>query len=111
MPRQHFQPCVGRLWLHAVVGPSQWCRATCAQPSAAQHGRCQGRPASGPPACAAQEAGSYRPAVRPERRRAMVAELVGAVPAALQVLAACLERHHGAPLRARSPGGPLRRAA
>ena len=44
-----------------------------------------------------QEAGSYRPAVRPERRRAMVAELVNAVPAALQVLATCLERHHGEP--------------
>ncbi|KAK9827594.1 hypothetical protein WJX81_001986 [Elliptochloris bilobata] len=41
-----------------------------------------------------QEAGSYRPAVRPERRRAMVAELVSAVPAVLQVLATCLELHH-----------------
>ena len=37
-----------------------------------------------------QEVGSYRPAVRPERRRAMQREIVASAPHALQVLASCL---------------------
>ena len=41
-----------------------------------------------------QEVGSYRPAVRPERRRAMQQEIVASAPHALQVLASCLN-HKG----------------
>lgn len=37
-----------------------------------------------------QEVGSYRPAVRPERRHAMQREIVASAPQALQVLASCL---------------------
>lgn len=37
-----------------------------------------------------QEAGSYQPAVRPERRRALHEEMLAAVPQALQVLGSCL---------------------
>ena len=37
-----------------------------------------------------QEAGSYRPAVRPERRRQMFDELKASFPAALRVLSSCL---------------------
>ncbi len=39
-----------------------------------------------------QEVGSYRPAVRPERRRQMQQEVVDAAPHALQVLASCLNQ-------------------
>ncbi len=39
-----------------------------------------------------QEVGSYRPAVRPERRRQMQQEVVNAAPHALQVLASCLHQ-------------------
>jgi hypothetical protein len=37
-----------------------------------------------------QEAGSYRPAVRPERRRQMYDELKASFPVALAVLTKCL---------------------
>lgn len=37
-----------------------------------------------------QEVGSYRPAVRPQRRRQMQDEVVAEAPLALQVLASCL---------------------
>ncbi|KAK9830032.1 hypothetical protein WJX72_009312 [[Myrmecia] bisecta] len=40
-----------------------------------------------------QEGGSYRPAVRPERRKQMVEELIASAPQALQVLSACLNQH------------------
>ncbi len=39
-----------------------------------------------------QEVGSYRPAVRPERRREMQQEMVATAPNALQVLASCLNQ-------------------
>ncbi|DBA80940.1 TPA: hypothetical protein ACH3X2_007160 [Trebouxia sp. C0005] len=39
--------------------------------------------------------GSYRPAVRPERRRQMQQEVVDAAPHALQVLASCLNQKGG----------------
>lgn len=41
-----------------------------------------------------QEVGSYRPAVRPDRRRAMQREIMASAPQALQVLASCLN-HKG----------------
>ena len=44
-----------------------------------------------------QEAGSYRPAVRPQRRREMVQELVTALPNALQLLASLLQQPSGKP--------------
>jgi hypothetical protein len=37
-----------------------------------------------------QEASSYQPAVRPERRRQVIDEMVAYAPAALQILASCL---------------------
>lgn len=49
-----------------------------------------------------EEVGSYRPAVRPERRRSMQQEIVASAPHALQVLASCLN-HKGAP----SVAGPV----
>lgn len=42
-----------------------------------------------------EEVGSYRPAVRPERRRQMQQEVVDATPHALQVLASCLNQKGG----------------
>ena len=44
-----------------------------------------------------QEAGSYRPAVRPQRRREVVQELVAALPNALQLLASLLQQSSGKP--------------
>lgn len=44
----------------------------------------------------AQEAGSYRPAVRPERRRQLIDEMVQALPTALQLLTTILQQHTGA---------------
>ena len=44
-----------------------------------------------------QEAGSYRPAVRPQRRREMVQELVAALPDALRLLASLLQQPTGMP--------------
>ena len=41
-----------------------------------------------------QEVGSYRPAVRPERRRAMQREIITTAPQALQLLGSCLN-HKG----------------
>lgn len=41
-----------------------------------------------------QEVGSYRPAVRPERRRAMQQETIASAPHALQMLGSCLD-HKG----------------
>ena len=52
---------------------------------------------------ALQEAGSYRPAVRPQRRREMVQELVTALPNALQLLASLLQQPSGKPCCLRSP--------
>jgi transportin-3 len=45
--------------------------------------------------CLKQEAGSYRPSVRPERRRQLAAELAAATPAALQLLSSVLAQHPG----------------
>ena len=39
-----------------------------------------------------QEVGSYRPAIRPERRRQMQQEVEAAAPHALQILASCLNQ-------------------
>ena len=44
-----------------------------------------------------QEAGSYRPAVRPQRRRDMVRELVAALPDVLNLLASLLQQPAGMP--------------
>ena len=44
-----------------------------------------------------QEAGSYRPAVRPQRRREMVRELVAALPDVLNLLASLLQQPAGTP--------------
>ena len=46
-----------------------------------------------------QEAGSYRPAVRPERRRQMYDELKASFPAALRVLTKCLNEPGTPPSR------------
>lgn len=43
-----------------------------------------------------QEAGSYRPAVRPERRRQLIQEMEAAIPTALQLLTTVLQQHTGA---------------
>lgn len=42
-----------------------------------------------------QEAGSYRPAVRPERRRQLIQEMEAAIPTALQLLTTVLQQHTG----------------
>ena len=43
-----------------------------------------------------QEAGSYRPSVRPERRRQLIQEMDAAIPSALQLLTTVLQQHTGA---------------
>jgi hypothetical protein len=40
-----------------------------------------------------QEAGTFRDAIRPERRREYRAELVACAPTALNLLTACLQSH------------------
>ncbi len=47
--------------------------------------------------CWQQEAGSYRPAVRPERRRQLIQEMEVAIPSALQLLATILQQRTGSP--------------
>jgi hypothetical protein len=42
-----------------------------------------------------QEAGSYRPAVRPERRRQMIEEMVAASPTVFNVLTTILQQRSG----------------
>ncbi|BDA46876.1 Transportin-3 [Coccomyxa sp. Obi] len=48
-----------------------------------------------------QEAGSYRPAVRPERRRQLIQEMEVAIPSALQLLATILQQQTGPDVVAR----------
>ncbi|CAL8471497.1 g11039 [Coccomyxa elongata] len=48
-----------------------------------------------------QEAGSYQPAVRPERRRQLIQEMEAAIPSALQLLATILQQRTGPDVVAR----------
>lgn len=52
-----------------------------------------------------QEAGTYKAAIRPERRREYMAELMSSCPRALEVLTSCMQSGHGSEDNARRQAG------